>query len=377
MTGKAPPTGPRVTLPTGPRALRESSGSGSGNGLSSTGQKAPPSAPRSMAQSAPSMVPTEPSGNKSNKLAATMLSSTTRQPVCIDMVPASVRKKATTKLSAFTPTGPRVAPLKPPQPPPPPGPAPAETVPPPPPPEQPPEPDFDPPPPPPSPPAPAPSEILGSERPLFRLAAPSLSPKKQAESKVKAPENHLIPTPQPSLTWPPIIDPSAPRSYKVIFDPAVQGHKSTYFNSLLAHIKSHATPAVLKERVKGKPGKETIYRYGGETLIPDVGPSNGFVETLPDPQDPRKQAGFRPRAPHKPARAEFYQLQYEVSRNPYLKGLVADCFSLVQRTLRWPSSPNIRSRHRSPYFGPRQCDQTILWSIWCPLLRYSGRSCQW
>ncbi|KAF4603217.1 histone methyltransferase set1 [Pleurotus pulmonarius] len=250
--------------------------------------------------------------------------------------------------------------LAPPLPPPPQSPPPPPPFDPPPPP-----PDFDPPPPPPPLPStdqtpqfyqPSPSETqLYRRSPRFPSHPPRgsrwegrYSPRRRSPSRslspIRQPTPPRSPSPQlyslpPPLPWPPAKSELPPhRSFKVLFDPAVDEHPSRY-RGIIDNIRKNAPPKVVQERIKSKgKGKDILTRFEGEIFQreveevkmdvdgeePDRSKEGSDVEEKVEfgkaqiwedevvPKDPRKH---QPSKKSSRCRTEVYETHYEYDAN--------------------------------------------------------------
>ncbi|KAF8958959.1 hypothetical protein BDZ97DRAFT_1761764 [Flammula alnicola] len=241
-------------------------------------------------------------------------------------------------------------------PPPPPPPSEPSLPSPPPPAEQPPPPPSPPPPPPPPtepprspspvivppPPPKVPTHISLPPRPP---SPPSWNPSprsRESSSRYRPPEPVPAPEPPkkaPSLpplpAWPPPRSEYANhRSFKVLYDPAVDSasasssssaynsqtyphtHSPAYYRQLIEHVRNHAgSAAVVQDRIRGKgKGKETLYRMEGE-VIAAVGPDDGFKEDEPVVRDPRKVKSLKRPNLLRSGRNDFVVTKYQYDEN--------------------------------------------------------------
>ncbi|KAF7292931.1 hypothetical protein MIND_01192200 [Mycena indigotica] len=139
----------------------------------------------------------------------------------------------------------------------------------------------------------------------------------------KSPPKPEVPLLPPLPEWPPPRSEfPALRSFRVLFDPVIDGLQSIpsssrhgkekdakespeYWRRMIEHVRSRCTPEVIAERIKGKgKGKEILYRFEGEVI--------GDEEEEPPVRDPRRLATAKP---PRPPRDVFGIMSYEYDSN--------------------------------------------------------------
>ncbi|KAF7329809.1 hypothetical protein MKEN_00244200 [Mycena kentingensis (nom. inval.)] len=173
---------------------------------------------------------------------------------------------------------------------------------------------------------------------------PIASSSKPTPTELK-PSSKAQPVSLPPLpSWPP--PPSALptiRSFRVLFDPAVDGVPSTssrhtrdskespdYWRRMIEHVRARCTPEEATERIRGKgKGRESLYRLEGQVvgkgkarMVNGTGEVNGIAEDddemceeEPVPYDPRRVPGFRPLTAMRPPKDAFTVVSYEYDAN--------------------------------------------------------------
>ncbi|KAJ3504612.1 hypothetical protein NLJ89_g7849 [Agrocybe chaxingu] len=158
---------------------------------------------------------------------------------------------------------------------------------------------------------------------------------RHSESRHPEPEPKKLYSLPPLPAWPPPRSehPEGLRSFKVLYDPAVDnplaassGHipqkypvllPPAHYRGLIDHIRKHGSPSVVQERIRGKgKGKESLLRFEGEVMSV-IDPDDGTREEEVVVKDPRrnKDKEFRPPSSFRVPRNDLIEVRYEYDEN--------------------------------------------------------------